>query len=154
MWFNGVRTGFPVTLTAGELIRLKDIPASAEGILAGGSRLHDGMDGEATGEVETRGDGETTKVFTTRSDEDLRCKIKKGDEMIDEETGFKLLDFLRYDYKLTAIVLLVVELSEGLEARDRLLEGIVTPNVRRNVEHFANQLRKVLAMTEEVTGGA
>ena len=89
MWFNGVRTGFPVTLTAGELIRLKDIPASAEGILAGGSRLHDGMDGEATGEVETRGDGETTKVFTTRSDEDLRCKIKKGDEMIVEIGNFK-----------------------------------------------------------------
>ena len=74
--------------------------------------------------------------------------------MINEETGFKLLDYFKYDYKLTAIVLLVVELSEGREAVDELLAGIVTPNVRRNVEHVANQLREVLGMEEVVTGGS
>jgi hypothetical protein len=35
-----------------------------------------------------------------------------------EKSGFRLLDYFGYDYKLTAIVLLVVELSEGPEARD------------------------------------
>jgi hypothetical protein len=73
--------------------------------------------------------------------------------MIDKETGFKLLDYFKYDYKVTAIVLLVVELSEGREAVDRLLDGIVTPNVRRNVEHVFGQLREALDMKEEVTEG-
>ena len=70
--------------------------------------------------------------------------------MINEESGFKLLDFFNYDYKQTAIVLLLVELSEGQEAVDRLLEGMPTPQVRRNVEHVFGQLLEVLAMTEEI----
>jgi hypothetical protein len=74
--------------------------------------------------------------------------------MINEESGFKLLDYFKYDYKLTAIVLLVVELSEGPEARDRLLEGILAPQVRRNVKLVADQLRDVLGMEkEEVSSG-
>jgi hypothetical protein len=73
--------------------------------------------------------------------------------MINEETGFKLLDFFKYDYKQIAVVLLLVELSEGREAVDKLLDGITAPQVRRNLEHFLGQLREVLGMTEEVTGG-
>jgi hypothetical protein len=75
-------------------------------------------------------------------------------QMINEESGFKLLDYCKYDYKQIAIVLLVVELSEGPEAVDRLVEGITALQVKRNVEHFANQLREVLAMEEVVTGGS
>jgi hypothetical protein len=66
--------------------------------------------------------------------------------MINEQSGMKLLDYFGYDYKLTAIVLLLIELSEGPEARDRLLEGILSPQVRRNVEHVADQLRDALGM--------
>ena len=73
--------------------------------------------------------------------------------MIDKETGFKFLDYFNYDYKLTAIVLFVLELSEGREAVDRLLEGITALQVRRNLEHFLGQLRDALGMTEEVAGG-
>jgi hypothetical protein len=65
----------------------------------------------------------------------------------------KAIDYFKYDYKQIAIVLLVVELSDGREAVDRLLEGIVTPNVKRNVEHAFGQLREVLGMEEVVTGG-
>jgi hypothetical protein len=51
-----------------------------------------------------------------------------------------------------AIVLLVIELSEGREAVDKLLEGIPSFQVRRNVEHFVGQLREALALEEEVAG--
>jgi hypothetical protein len=71
--------------------------------------------------------------------------------MINEESGFKLLDFFGYSYKDVAVVLLLVELSEGREAVDRLLEGITALQVRRHVEHVAGQLREVLGITEEVS---
>jgi hypothetical protein len=70
--------------------------------------------------------------------------------MINEETGMKLLDYFKYDYKPIAVVLLVVELSEGRETVDKVLEGIPTPQVRRNLEHFVGQLRDVVGMREEV----
>jgi len=73
--------------------------------------------------------------------------------MINEESGSKLLDFFKYDHKQIAVVLLLIELSEGPEAVDRLLEGITALQVRRNLEHFLGQLRDALGMTEEVAGG-
>jgi hypothetical protein len=66
--------------------------------------------------------------------------------MITTESGFKLLDYFKYDYKQIAVVLLVVELSEGREAVDRLLDGISALQVRRNAEHFLGQLRDALGM--------
>ena len=72
--------------------------------------------------------------------------------MIRKETGMKLLEMHNFDYRQVAVIALIIELSEGKEKVSELLEGIPTPQIRKNMEGYIDRLRDVLGMKEEVTG--
>jgi hypothetical protein len=57
--------------------------------------------------------------------------------------ALQLLEFLNYDYRSLAIVLLVVEQRDGREAIDRLLEEIPALQIQKNARHFVNTLREL-----------
>ena len=63
--------------------------------------------------------------------------------------ALQLLEFLNYDYRSLAIVLLVIEQRDGGEAIDRLLEEIPAPQVQKNAKHFVNTLRELCSVEEE-----
>ena len=65
--------------------------------------------------------------------------------------ALQLLEYLKYDYRQLAMVLLVVEQRDGREAIDQLLEEIPAPQVQKNAKHFVNTLRE-LCSVEEAAG--
>ena len=63
--------------------------------------------------------------------------------------ALQLLEYLKYDYRQLAMVLLVVEQRDGRETVDRLLEEIPAPQVQKNAKHFVNTLRELCSVEEE-----
>jgi hypothetical protein len=61
----------------------------------------------------------------------------------------QLIEFLNYDHRSLAIVLLVVEQRDGREAIDRLLEEIPAPQLQKNAKHFVNTLRELCSVEEK-----
>ena len=62
--------------------------------------------------------------------------------------ALQLLEFLNYDYRQLAIVLLVIEQRDGRETVDRLLEEIPAPQLQKNARHFVNTLRELCSVEE------
>jgi hypothetical protein len=62
--------------------------------------------------------------------------------------ALQLLEYLNYDYRYLAMVLLVIEQRDGREAVDRLLEEIHAPQVQKNARHFVNTLRELCSVEE------
>ena len=62
--------------------------------------------------------------------------------------ALQLLEYLKYDYRQLAMVLLVVEQRDGGETVDRLLEEIPAPQVQKNARHFVNTLRELCSVEE------
>jgi hypothetical protein len=50
----------------------------------------------------------------------------EGKMNIDESSTGKLLEFVQYDYRQFAFAVVLVELSEGPEVANRLLDGLPT----------------------------
>jgi hypothetical protein len=63
--------------------------------------------------------------------------------------ALQLIEYLNYDYRYLAILLLVIEQREGRETVDRLLEEIPAPSVQKNAKHFVNTLRELCSVEEE-----
>jgi hypothetical protein len=66
--------------------------------------------------------------------------------------ALQLLEYLKYDYRQLAMVLLVVEQRDGRETVDRLLEEIPAPQIQKNAKHFVNTLRELCSVEEEEAG--
>jgi hypothetical protein len=66
--------------------------------------------------------------------------------------ALQLLEYLKYDYRQLAMVLLVVEQRDGRETVDRLLEEIPAPQVQKNAKHFVNTLRELCSVEGEAAG--
>jgi hypothetical protein len=60
----------------------------------------------------------------------------------------QLIEFLNYDYRQLAIVLLSVEQREGRGRVDQLLEDIQGPKTKTNAKHFVTRLRELVEAVE------
>jgi hypothetical protein len=65
--------------------------------------------------------------------------------------AMQLIEYLNYDYRYLAVVLLVIEQRDGREFVDRLLEEIPGPQVQKNAKYFVNRLRELCSVEEEVS---
>jgi hypothetical protein len=61
--------------------------------------------------------------------------------------GEMLLRTMRFDFEKIACVLLAVELAQGRDAMDRILNSIGSVELRKNVLGVLVQLREALALS-------
>lgn len=59
-----------------------------------------------------------------------------------------LIEYLNYDHRQLAILLLVIEQRDGRETVDRLLDEIPAAQVQKNAKYFVNRLRDLVEAEE------